>query len=69
MEEIFKNYPDVVSVPQVSKMLNLSIPVVYRLLQSGELRAKKVGTKYVIAKKSVIEFLFSEVDIERKISC
>jgi len=60
MIELFKEYPDVVSVQQVSEMLHVSTPLVYKLLQNGTISAKKVGTKYIIAKKSVIEFLLLE---------
>lgn len=57
MNELFKDYPDIVNVQQISEMLHVSTPLVYRLLQDGTIPAKKVGTKYIIAKKSVIEFL------------
>lgn len=60
MHELFKDYPDVVSVEQVTKMLHVSLSFAYRLLRSGELPAKKVGSKYIIAKKSVIAFVCPE---------
>ncbi len=60
MNELFKDYPDVVNVQQVSEMLHVSAPLVYKLLQDGTIPAKKVGTKYIITKKCVIEFLLLE---------
>lgn len=57
MNEMFKDYPDVVSVEQVTEMLHISPSFAYRLLRSGDLQAKKVGSKYIIAKKSVIAFV------------
>lgn len=68
MNEMFKNYPDVVSVEQVSDMLRISTSFAYRLLRSGVLPAKKVGSKYIIAKKSVIAFVCSEDKNDRQIS-
>ena len=49
MNEMFKDYPDVVSVEQVTEMLHISPSFAYRLLRSGDLQAKKVGSKYIIA--------------------
>ncbi len=61
MNEMFKDYPDVVSVEQVTEMLHISPSFAYRLLRSGDLQAKKVGSKYIIAKKSVIAFVETEI--------
>ena len=68
MNEMFKNYPDVVSVEQVSDMLRISTSFAYRLLRSGVLPAKKVGSNYIIAKKSVIAFVCAEDKNDRQIS-
>jgi excisionase family DNA binding protein len=68
MNEMFKDYPDVVSVEQVSDMLRISTSFAYRLLRSGVLPAKKVGSKYIIAKKSVIAFVCAEDKNDRQIS-
>lgn len=68
MNEMFKNYPDVVSVEQVSDMLRISTSFAYRLLRSGVLPAKKVGSKYIIVKKSVIAFVCAEDKNDRQIS-
>lgn len=54
---MFKEYPDVVSVEQLMEMLQIGQSLVYRLLQSGAIPAKKVGRKYIIAKVNVIEFV------------
>ena len=60
MIELFRKYPDVVSVEQVAEMLHLSLTIIYRLLRSGDIKAKKVGTRYIITKKSVIDFINAE---------
>ena len=55
--EMFTQYDDIVSVEEVMDMLHLGRVTVYRLLKSGKIKALKVGRKYIIPKKSVIEFI------------
>lgn len=55
--EIFFKYNDVVTVEDVMEMLHLGRVTVYSLLKSGRIHTLRVGKKYVIPKKSVIEFL------------
>lgn len=55
--EMFTQYDDVVSVEEVMDMLRLGRVTVYGLLKSGKIKALKVGRKYIIPKKSVIEFI------------
>lgn len=55
--EMFTEYDDVVSVSDVAEMLHLSKVSVYGLLKSGRIFTLKVGRKYVIPKKSIIDFL------------
>lgn len=59
-DEIFADYPDVVTVEQLMEMLRIGQVMAYRLLKDGVIKAKRIGRKYIIAKKRVIEFL-SEV--------
>ena len=56
---MFENYPDVVTVKDVMRMLQLSKSSVYNLLQSNLIQHVKVGRKYVIPKGAVIGFLDS----------
>ena len=55
--EMFSEYNDIVSVDDVTRMLHLSRVTVYKLLKSGRIRTLKVGKKYIIPKKNVIDFL------------
>lgn len=57
---MFSDYPDVVSVEQITEMLHIGQVLAYKLLKDGTIKARKVGRRYIIAKKNVIEFL-SEV--------
>lgn len=56
--EMFAEYPDVVDVEQLCKMLGgISRKLAYRLLTSGELRSVRIGRSYRIPKLCVIEYL------------
>ena len=55
IKDMFSEYGDIVSVEEVMKMLQIGRVSVYQMLKSGEIRSLKVGKKYVIPKKSVIE--------------
>ena len=56
--EMFAEYPDVVDVEQLRRMLGgISRKLAYRLLASGELRCVRIGRSYRIPKLCVIEYL------------
>lgn len=55
--EIFTQYGDVVTVDEVMEMLKLGKNTVYNLLKDRKIESLRVGTRYVIPKKSVIDFL------------
>lgn len=59
--ELFKDYPDVVTIEQVSEMLHIGQVLAYRLVRSGEIRSRKVGRRYIITKQNVIDFVNKEV--------
>lgn len=48
---------DVVSVEELCRILRLGKNSVYDLLKKGKIKNLRVGKKYIIPKKSVIEFL------------
>lgn len=53
----FSEYPDVLTVPDVCKILGASDKTVRRYLRSGELRSLKVGRSYRIPKLFLMEYL------------
>jgi len=60
-QEMFKEYPDVVEVEDLRKMLGgISKKLAYRLLTENEIRSVKVGRAYKIPKICVIEYLMGE---------
>lgn len=60
MSEIFKDYPDVVSVEQLMDMLQIGQVLAYKLVKSGEIKSRKVGREYKIPKVNVIAYLNKE---------
>lgn len=60
MSVMFENYPDVVSVEQLMEMLQIGQVLAYKLVKSGEIKARKVGREYKIPKVNVIEYLNRE---------
>lgn len=57
---LFQEYPDVVSVPQLCKMLGVCKVNAYQLLHSGQIKYLRVGQVYRIPKLCVIDFLEKE---------
>lgn len=60
MSEIFKDYPDVVSVEQLMEMLQIGQVLAYKLVKSGAIKSRKVGREYKIPKVYVIAYLNKE---------
>lgn len=60
-QSMFENYPDVVEVDDLRKMLGgISKKLAYRLLSDQEIRSVRVGRTYKIPKICVIEYLVGE---------
>lgn len=55
---MFEKYPDVVSVPELCKMLGgVSKKLAYKMLANGKIFSVRVGRSYKIPKMSVIVYL------------
>lgn len=57
---MFKEYPDVVTVHDLAKMLHVGLTTAYHLVCSGEIRSVWVGRQRRIPKIWVIQFLNSQ---------
>ena len=53
----FTEYPDVVSVEDLSHMLNICKVKAYDLVKSGQVHGVKIGHVYRIPKKSIYQYL------------
>ena len=56
--EIFKDHPDVVTIDQLQKMLNIGRNSAYELLRNNIIKSVRVGKRYIIPKVYVIAYLF-----------
>ncbi len=54
---IFREYDDVVSVEDVMQMLHVGRSAVYKLLNEEKIKTVRIGKKFIIPKRSIIEFL------------
>lgn len=63
MEQIestmFSNYPDVVSVDELTTMLHIGKNKAYELINSNTIQSIRIGKKHIIPKFRVIEFLMN----------
>ena len=56
-KDIFKDYPDVITVEDLQNMLHIGRNTTYGILKDGAIKTIKIGKKYIIPKQSVIEFI------------
>ena len=54
---VFKEYPDILDVKQVSALLGVSTKTVYRLLKAGTLDSLKIGREFRIPKVNVMKYV------------
>ena len=56
-DQMFADYPDIVTVKQVQKMLGCSRLFVYNRINEGKLPAIRIGCAYKIPKMCVTQYL------------
>lgn len=54
---LFQGFPDVLTVPQLSRMLNINEKTAYQLVREKQINHFKVGRTYRIPKVAVISYL------------
>ncbi len=54
---LLEDYPDVLTIFQLCQIFQIGRQGAYRLLQENHIKYLRVGNKYIIPKKSVLEFL------------
>jgi len=54
---VFKEYPDILDVKQVSAVLGVSKKTVYRLLHKGSLVSLKVGREFRVPKANLMRYM------------
>ena len=58
--EMFLDYPDVVTPNDLQKMLHIGRNTVYEILKNNSIKTIKIGKKYIIPKVNVIKYLTTE---------
>ena len=61
-ENMFNDYPDILTTKQLQEMLCLSKNSVLGLLKDGEIKSLRKGSKYLIPKLCVIEYILAQID-------
>ena len=54
---MFLEYPDVVGIPELCRMLNIGVVLAYRLIKDGAIKARKIGREHKILKSNIINYL------------
>ncbi len=54
---LFENYPDLVTVAQLQKMLSVGRSMAYTLIESRIIPSVRIGNTYRIIKKDVISYI------------
>jgi excisionase family DNA binding protein len=54
---VFREYPDVLDVRQVSQLLGVCEKTVYKLIKDGEFPTMRIGRQHRIAKVSVMKYM------------
>lgn len=54
---LFRNYPDIVGVKEICKMLGLGSKKVYQLIQDEKIKKIPCGRNIKVAKVSVIDYV------------
>ena len=55
--EVFRGYPDVLNLEEMSELLQISTKTGRRLLNNGEIRSFRIGRSYRIPKQNLISFI------------
>ena len=58
MFEVFRDYPDVLNLEEMSELLQISTKTGRKLLSSGKIRSFRIGRNYRIPKRNLISFVF-----------
>jgi excisionase family DNA binding protein len=56
-KSVFREYPDVLNVKQVSAILGVSTKTVYRLVNQGSLDSLKIGRTFRVPKVNVMRYV------------
>ncbi len=56
---MFKEYPDILTVPQVAQALGIGTNTAYRLVKEQAIGCKHIGRKIIVPKKCLVDYVLS----------
>lgn len=59
--DFLPEYPEVLTSEDVEKILQLSKPTLYKLLDNGDIKCIKVGHKYRVPKLYLLQYLYPDI--------
>ena len=62
--KMFKNEPDVLTVPDVVRLLQFGKNTVYSLIKEGRISSIKQGKKIIVPKVCLVEFLTDDANFQ-----
>ena len=65
---MFPEYPDIVTIAQLQKMLGISRHLAYDLISGGYIRGIKIGNAFKVPKVSVINYVLDEDEKKKEVS-
>lgn len=60
ISEALKGYPPMLTIEEASELMRCSMQVTRRLVRDSRIKVAKAGRRYLIAKKSLIEYMIQE---------
>lgn len=54
---MYDSFTDILTVKETQALLKVSKKTIYRLIASGDIKARKVGRNYRISKRSIMGFM------------
>lgn len=60
---MFDEYPDILTVSDLEKALNIGRNMAYSLLKQNAIKCFKIGNKYKIPKSSLLEYVYNTVTV------
>lgn len=65
---MYPDYPDIVTVPQLQKMLGISRGLAYKLVRENEIHGIKIGNALRVPKVNVINYVLSDGEHGEEVS-
>jgi hypothetical protein len=57
---MYPDYPDIVTVPQMQKMLGISRGLAYKLIREDEIHGVKIGNALRVPKVNIVNYVLSD---------